>query len=271
MKIIKNGFASFADNNDPVATEKTVYNLLVNNIDHLPEDFNYVDVPIGDLINKKNIPYTQDIITKLEEQYPDIIKKYVCQHIYVNYIHFYNNRVYTPHTLLTDNKIVIPHYNPCVLEDDYVSFTERKYNASFIGALATHPVRTALTKINNNNDIIVRETGSWHFSKKEIERQKYTDKYKEILCNTKFSLCPPGTGVSTIRLYESMAAGCIPVIFNDVKVPKIVEKCVIRLYNIDDVLNIKFDDEKYIELSLQLKDLYWKHLSNSNFYKLLYD
>lgn len=271
MKIIKNEYASFDDNNDPVATEKIIYNTLLKEQDTIPDNFNYVDLPIADTINKRGLPYTQEIITNIEKRYPHIIKKYVCQHIYVNHLQFYNNKVYTPHTLLTDTKIVIPHYNPVINEDDYISFENRKYKASFIGALTTHHLRLALTQFNNNTDIIVRETGSWHFSKKDNDRQKYANKYKEILCNTKFSLCPPGTGVSTIRLYESMAAGSIPVVFNDIKVPKIVEKYIIRLYNIEDILNIQWNDPKYINHSQDLKKYYWEYLSNTNFYKLLYD
>jgi hypothetical protein len=273
MKIIKNDFVSFNDNNDSVTTEKTVYQNILQDFDILPEDFNYVDLPVADIINKSgfNLNHTQEIILKIENQYPNIIKRYVCQHIYVNHLNFYNNKVYTPHTLINDNLIVIPHCNPCIQENSFIPFNQRIYNCSFIGTLATHPTRFELTKLNNNKDIIVRETGGWHFAKTENDQKKYADKYKEILCNTKFSLCPPGTGVSTIRLYESMAAGCIPILFNNVKVPKIVEKYVIRLYNIKDVLDINFSSEKYIEQAHELKTIYWKHLSNNNFYKLLYD
>ena len=273
MKVINNGILTFTDNTDTVKTEKTVYEKVLQDFDSLPDDFNYVDLPLADAINKTgyNFQYVQKIITDIENQYPNTIKRYVCQHIYVNHINFYNNKVYTPHTLTTDSKIVIPHYNPTIHENDFIPFKNREFKSSFVGCLATHPIRSQLAKFNNNKDIIVRETGRWHFEKEKKEQQKYSNKYKEILCNSKFCFCPPGTGVSTIRLYESMAAGCVPIILNDVKVPKIVEKHIIRLYNIDDISNIEWENPKYELASNKLKNLYWKHLSNINFYKLLYD
>lgn len=271
MKIIQNNFYSFTNENDPIGTEKTIYNNLLKDKDRLTDEFNYVDLPIADSINNFGVPATQNFINSLENTYPNIIKKYVCQHIYVNYLNFFNNKVYTPHTLFSDTNIAIPHYNPSILETDFVPFNSRTINFSFIGAFHTHPIRAALALLNNNNTILIRETGNWHFEKNKTEQERYSNKYKEIMCNTKFSLCPPGTGVSTIRLYESMAAGSIPVVFNNVKVPKIVEKYVIRVHNIEDILNIQINDPRYVEWSNELKNNYWIHLSNSNFYKLLYD
>lgn len=46
-----------------------------------------------------------------------------------------------------------------------------------------------------------------------------TVRYNEILSDSVFSLCPAGTGPNTIRLWESMAVGSIPVVFSDTWVP----------------------------------------------------
>ena len=42
-----------------------------------------------------------------------------------------------------------------------------------------------------------------------------TTRYNEILSESVFSLCPEGSGPNTIRLWESIAVGSIPVIFAD--------------------------------------------------------
>jgi hypothetical protein len=46
-----------------------------------------------------------------------------------------------------------------------------------------------------------------------LQRQKY---YCEMLLRSKFSLCPRGSGPSSIRLFESMQLGVAPVIISDV-------------------------------------------------------
>jgi hypothetical protein len=42
-----------------------------------------------------------------------------------------------------------------------------------------------------------------------------TVEYNTVLSDSVFSLCPEGTGPNTIRLWESMAIGSIPVLFEN--------------------------------------------------------
>ena len=42
-----------------------------------------------------------------------------------------------------------------------------------------------------------------------------TFEYNSVLSDSVFSLCPEGTGPNTIRLWESMAIGSIPVLFEN--------------------------------------------------------
>ena len=44
---------------------------------------------------------------------------------------------------------------------------------------------------------------------------KCTAHYNKILSESIFSLCPEGAGPNTLRLWESIAVGSIPVIFSD--------------------------------------------------------
>jgi hypothetical protein len=85
-------------------------------------------------------------------------------------------------------------------------------------------------KASNRDDIFVDLGNEWHFNKvvyeeqvlsKEIEshhideHNQKTFRYNTILSDSVFSLCPFGAGPNTLRLWESIAVGSIPVIFND--------------------------------------------------------
>lgn len=50
-------------------------------------------------------------------------------------------------------------------------------------------------------------------SKDSLKEQR--DKYFNVLKKTKFALAPRGAGLSSIRQYEAMACGCVPVIISD--------------------------------------------------------
>ena len=91
--------------------------------------------------------------------------------------------------------------------------------------------------------------------------------YSEILGNTKYSLCPRGTGPSTIRLWESLAMGSVPVIVSDfLKMPMELEIDPMWLqvpenFNISSLdaiasANKKLDNKPYFDM-----------FSNDNLYK----
>jgi len=266
MKIINHNISSKEKYFDPVKTEQNIQESLFNNIDQLPEDLNYVNIPIAQTINKYGLHAAQQVIDDVETKYKGI-KKFVCQHILVNKLNFYDNVVFTPHAVFSDNSICIPHYNSFFDRDDAIDYNEREYKTSFIGSSLTHTIRKELFELNNDKDIIVRDTGNWFYEKLSKDRKKYLNKFKEYLLNSKLSLCPQGTGPSTIRLYESMAVGSIPIIFNDVKVPEGFEKYVIRLNSVNQVDDL--NPNEYVNLSRSLHIDYWNKISNYNVYKIL--
>ena len=212
MKIINHDILSKEKYFDPVKTEQNIQESLFSILDDLPNDLNYVNIPIAQTINKYGVHVAQQVIDDIEAKYKGV-KKFVCQHILVNKLNFYDNIVFTPHAIFSDNRICIPHYNSFFDRDDAIDYNKRKYKTSFIGSTSTHTIRKELFELNNNKDIIVRDTGNWFYEKTSNDRGKYSNKFKEYLLNSKLSLCPQGTGPSTIRLYESMAVGSIPIIF----------------------------------------------------------
>lgn len=268
MKIINVNEFNFEQVADPVATESSVYKGLLENQKHLPSDLNYVCLPIADLINTKGLQYTQFVIDQIEKQVPES-KIYVCQHIWVKNLNFYNNTVYTPHSLIDDDLHVIPHYNPCIDRDDYIPLENRVYDYTFIGAYKTHKLRPQLATLHNDSNIIVEDTGDWHFYKDNNSRDEFKLKYKNTLLNSRVALCPPGTGVSTIRLYEAMAGGVVPVVFNSVKVPGSVKDHIIRIDNVNNIHDIDLESNSLADKSAELHSIYWSDLCNDRLFSFV--
>lgn len=99
----------------------------------------------------------------------------------------------------------------------------RDIEYSFIGK-NTHPIREQLIKAFNN------DTNTSYFDEtlgRDIELTHRTlnpyigfdelpiAEYYQILIRTKYALCPRGYGVTSFRMFEAMAYGCIPVYISD--------------------------------------------------------
>ncbi|WOD06172.1 exostosin family protein [Marinomonas sp. GJ51-6] len=112
---------------------------------------------------------------------------------------------------------------------------ERRLLASFIGAHMSHYRDDSRIKLfkaakeYNSDDILVDLGKEWHFNKVVYEEQvlnrkvdqahldehgKRTLRYNLILSDSKFSLCPEGADSNTLRFWESIAVGTIPIIFS---------------------------------------------------------
>jgi len=113
-----------------------------------------------------------------------------------------------------------------------VPIQDRPYLASFIGAYMEHYISKARLRMAElfgaNTDYRIKLNDMWHFNdlvyneqlKLEVEdfhRQEDDSvfEYNQTLSNSKFSLCPIGAGYNTLRLWESLAIGSIPVILSD--------------------------------------------------------
>lgn len=106
------------------------------------------------------------------------------------------------------------------------STTEADLLFSFLGG-RTHPVRTELLELKHPR-AVVEDTTSINFfdysdeSNTEEHKRKIRERkevFQEIVARSKFVLCPRGWGTSSFRLYETLAAGRVPVIISDDWVP----------------------------------------------------
>ena len=174
-----------------------------------------------------------------------------CQHIdFRKLIPLFNKigikTIYSPHKVKDEDYvdgihiICCPHYAVNV-EDDTRSLIDgkdlmlipRKYKYSFMGAYQKHYITNIREKVftlaNTRDDIYIQNTGEWHFqsdvysSSQNIngslnENNDHKNKtlvFCQVMIQSRFSLCPVGSGPGTIRFWESLGYGSIPVLLAD--------------------------------------------------------
>ena len=81
---------------------------------------------------------------------------------------------------------------------------QKKYRASFMGRIHTHPARAEL--MNYLQD----EPGVFFYNGKKGIRS-----YTRTMLKSYISLCPRGFGMGSFRLYESLFTGVTPLVFGD--------------------------------------------------------
>lgn len=173
----------------------------------------------------------------------------VCQHIhfkrdlprYLNDLGVTD--LWTSHKLISDNYInqtrlhAWPLYAVNFRQKDrsdglvVKSVESKKYLASFVGAYMDHyisDIRLKLRELGSSPNFYIQINDEWHFNKvvydvqvggkhhSEIEKKDHeVIHYNQILSDSVFSLCPSGAGPNSLRLWESLAIGSIPVILSD--------------------------------------------------------
>lgn len=172
--------------------------------------------------------------------------------------------VYTPHKIIGEDRISRVNLRPCPLyavnvEDidrnnlfsgiDYLN-KPRSLLYSFQGAYDARWYLTDIRKRIFNTphppDCFVNYIGGWHFNKvvySDKQNSKYqldeddtdtqrTNKYNSLLLESRYSLCPSGTGPNSIRFWECLAVGSIPILLADtLDLPehKLWNKAIIRI------------------------------------------
>ncbi len=104
-----------------------------------------------------------------------------------------------------------PPYEPFTLDMEF------RYLFSFMGSFGTHPVRDSIGKLADTRGVSVDTSGHSGYLKGQREGtyRKFKNDYLDLIRRSKFVLCPRGRCPSTIRLYEVMKAGRVPVIISD--------------------------------------------------------
>lgn len=87
---------------------------------------------------------------------------------------------------------------------------------SFLGG-SNSLVRKRLYNINfNRSDVLVEDTSHYkHWEICQVGKKEMQQRYTEVCARSQFVLCPRGAGSGSIRLFEMMEIGIVPVIISD--------------------------------------------------------
>lgn len=224
----------------PVITEEITFRLFKDN-NNLP--CNYFAFPWAELCDN----HLNNIIIKDLDNFK--IKDSKCFTV-IQHIHFRRllplikkigiTHIFASHNTLSDIELedkyqfkILPYslYPVQSNNKEIINPITRKYFVSFIGQYEHY----YLSKIRLNifdifskySDCCIIRRNKWHYWDMVYSDKKQTNFHNEIeykynLGNSKFSLCPSGSGTNSIRIWESMSYGTIPVILADtIKLPKI--------------------------------------------------
>jgi hypothetical protein len=106
-----------------------------------------------------------------------------------------------------------------------------EYLFSFLGMIWTSPVRYGIFGLKDYPRGLVQDTSDdgvkpyraelWGEDVDERRKEWYKQRYADSILNSKFVLCPRGMGPSSMRLFETMLLGRVPVILSDQWVPPV--------------------------------------------------
>jgi hypothetical protein len=107
-----------------------------------------------------------------------------------------------------ENKFISPPPSDCVA-----------YLYGFIGSVETARVRQNLATLRHARgffqDVSAEYPRALNGTMSDEEMQNYRRRYVEVTQASKFILCPRGLGVSSVRLFDTMRMGRVPVILSD--------------------------------------------------------
>lgn len=137
---------------------------------------------------------------------------------------------------------------------------------SFAGA-RTHPVRDRVLALTDPEGLVRDTTGVSVFSTAvdDTARQAAQADYRQLLGRSRFVLCPRGHGSSSFRLFETLAAGRVPVVISDrwLPPPRVDwSSCSLRVAEqhvdaVPDVLRERLSD--WESLAAQARAVYAEH------------
>jgi hypothetical protein len=118
------------------------------------------------------------------------------------------------------NLISEPYKNPFVkgAAPGTALRSSKKYLFSFIGR-DCHPARTRILGMTyRRKDVLVRDSSNfnlWTPSAFDASGDQAGREFFQVLAASKFGLCPRGVSPNTIRLFECLKLGVVPVVISD--------------------------------------------------------
>jgi hypothetical protein len=227
-----------------------------------------------DLVRKNQLQHSNWPIEALQNAPPKktLKRATVCQHIYaLDMIPWFKKLKITDlfwsHATKLEREIdgikihpfpLYPYVYASIADHKIKPLEERRYNYSFIGSYDPNcyltNIRESIFALPKNDVSFIQKTSSWHFEelvyKQQIsgidldnhflnEMEKKEAFYTDVISESVFSLCPSGSGSNTIRFWESLMFGCVPVVLSDQwRAPSFLdEKNIIFLSEDENSLN----------------------------------
>lgn len=168
---------------------------------------------------------------------------------------------------------ILPYYLYPVQVPNTISkeeyFSERSTLISFQGAKGNEwyldNVREKISKIPSDDLVNIILKDNWHYQDiifaHKNDKNFLDNAYINLLKNSEYTLCPIGTGHNSIRLWEAINTGTIPVFVDnhpelyEVCDTKLAGNCIfIRSHDLKDIKQILLNNKK--NLSEMRKNLY---------------
>ena len=253
-----------------IKTEELIFSQLIQRAEFISDEFELFPYPLAVFINQNGISWTNNFISNCSS---DKRRVFVCQHIWAEHLHFKDSdAVFTPHATKLNKFNSIPHQS--VNFDIGQRRVEKTVDFSFVGNLGAHQVRKNLASLYPDK---VKDSGvGWGLDLSTPIKAKLN--YTKLLGESHFSLCPRGTGISSVRLFESLATGSIPIIIADNYSPplnnfldwndfsiSVPEDCISEIPKlVGELTKNKAKLKKMREIGIEVYDSYF---SNENLYK----
>lgn len=113
------------------------------------------------------------------------------------------------------NPDAIAFFHPVVIDKKSRPIEECQYLSGFQGAVSTHPCRQKIQEAVNKLNPAYFFPKDLFWSCDAEDQDKMRREYIDLLEDTKFPLCPRGKGLSSIRFFEALRLGRIPVLAAD--------------------------------------------------------
>jgi len=112
--------------------------------------------------------------------------------------------------------VAFPYINICNhdIKNIHKQTAQIRWLYSFVGS-NSHSVRKPVLKLNDERGFIVDTSDFCVWDNRQTSKFDFQKTYIDSVAGSKFVLCPRGIGPSSLRLYETMEAGRVPVIISD--------------------------------------------------------
>lgn len=180
-----------------------------------------------------------------------LLRVTICQHIYMrDLLPFFRQLkitdVFWTHALINEPALDGIRIHPFPLypvrcagtsveeHESLKPLSQRRYLYSFVGAYDPAcyltPVRQWLFDLTVTEGGLIEQRDAWHYGQHvygeqvagvpmqahQLQQHKQaSESYEAVLRETVFCLCPSGSGPNSIRLWEALGFGCVPIILSD--------------------------------------------------------